>query len=115
MSQKPMSDELLDLLDEWEYLSDTVSGHAYSDSMEDETFSRNAREPFARLLTAVQAVRVLHRPGPRPCRCRECSLTRPHSRRCRECRLAWPCPTTRAIANALLFPQGDAAEGEAQR
>ena len=47
--------DVTELLAGWRKLADSVDGWAYSDSMEDEAFSRDARQPFARLLDAVQA------------------------------------------------------------
>ena len=94
--------DVTELLAGWRKLADSVDGWAYSDSREDEAFSRDARESFARLLDAVQAVRTLHQPDPRPtCQCRECSLTNLSHDECAVCHVPWPCQTVRAINDAL--------------
>ena len=121
--------DVTELLAGWRKLADSVDGWAYSDSREDEAFSRDAREPFARLLDAVQAVLDPHRPDvvdALAAECCECGCccgrdgcpTRSFTV-CRGClelaeeadpniteeggisAFAWPCPTVRAINDAL--------------
>lgn len=85
--------DVTELLAGWRKLADSVDGWAYSDSMEDEAFSRDAREPFARLLDAVQGVLGLHHETT------DCRTGNPNG--CDECSDDWPCPTVRAINDAL--------------
>ena len=121
--------DVTELLAGWRDLADSVDGWAYSDSREDEAFSRDAREPFARLLDAVQAALDLHRPevvAVSKAECCECGCcgceggcsTRPLTI-CLGClalaeeadpyiteeggisAFAWPCPTVRAITDSL--------------
>ena len=95
--------DVTELLAGWRRLADSVDGWAYSDSREDEAFSRDAREPFARLLDAVQAVRSLHRPY--------APFRGGNAQFCRECEgdelVPWPCRTVRVITDTLTAVTGD--------
>lgn len=90
----------------------TPAGHLSDDGVvmvcEDVNAEDNAafvaasRTAVPALLDAVQAVRTLHQPDPRPtCQCRECSLTDLSHDECAACHIPWPCPTVRAINDAL--------------
>lgn len=94
-------DDVTDLLAEWRDLADSVDGWAYSESREDEAFSRDAREPFARLLDAVQAVLAYHEQS--PCVEDSCPVAMCHCQTRHNLDRAshWPCPTVRAITDAL--------------
>ena len=91
----------IDLLAEWRKLADSVDGWAYSDSMEDEAFSRDARQPFARLLDAVQAVLDLHQPDEMRMRDYITATGVAQEAPCMECGDRHPCPTVRAITDSL--------------
>ena len=93
--------DVTELLAGWQKLADSVDGWAYSDSMEDEAFSRDARQPFARLLDAVQAVLDLHQPDEMRMRDYITATGVAQEAPCMECGDRHPCPTVRAITDAL--------------